>query len=247
MERKNSEQGASDWVNGHLSDLAAPEGWEPNVDRAYRVFREECGERRSFHQAWIWAGASAVAACLLFLALPATRTTAAVTLRQLAGGLTPAAVFDESGRLRYPADYRTWVYAGTSLGLDYSGDARAGESFQNVYIDPVSYAAYLETGEFPEGTVMVLEIATSEVREEPGLQGRYEGEILGIEASVKDSSRFEEGWAYFSFRGRGDAPRQVAEAFPPESCWTCHHDHAETDHVFTQFYPVLAWLPALAP
>jgi hypothetical protein len=257
MDRKNNERETSKWVGRRLGELNTPEGWEPDVDRAYGIFRQRSQRRASAWQAWMWAGASAAAACLIFLALPATRTAASATLRQLAGGLdarqgtaAPTAVFDDSGRLQFPSGYRTWVYVGTSLGLSYSEDPiteAQGESFQNVYIAPDAYAAYLETGQFPEGTVLVLEIATSEMRNEPALRGRFEGEILGIEASVKDSSRFEEGWAYFSFRDRSGAPRQVAEAFPADSCWTCHHDHAETDHVFTQFYPVLTWLPLLTP
>ncbi len=53
--------------------------------------------------------------------------------------------------------------------------------------------------------------------------------------ALKDSSRFEEGWAYFDFsNGKAES-----EPFAPHQCFSCHLDHAADDNVFTQFYPVL--------
>jgi len=84
--------------------------------------------------------------------------------------------------------------------------------------------------------MMVMELAQAESKNEPGLQGSYQKEFTGLEASIKDSRRFKEGWGYFVFSG---ATRLDAAALPPAACWQCHHEHAATDHVFTQFYPVL--------
>ena len=86
---------------------------------------------------------------------------------------------------------------------------------------------------------MVLELASAEVKKEPGLQGSYQKEFVALEASVKDSQRFEGGWAYFSFDDKDGKPRFKANPFPKEACWACHHEKAATDHVFSQFYPVL--------
>lgn len=237
---EDEDEPTSAWVASAMSSLAVPEGWEPDADRALGMLHARQKRTRD-RQAWMWAAAAAVIACLTLAGVPLIRT-----MRTASGGgartVGPAAVFDASGRLEFPSEYRNWVYVGTSVGLGYSGNSgsdRGGERFQNVYIDPASYASYLATGEFPEGTMMVLEIASSETKNEPGLHGTYEKEILGIEASVKDPRRFEAGWAYFSFRGRSGEALKVAEAFPEEDCWTCHDDRAETDHVFTQFYPVL--------
>ncbi len=52
--------------------------------------------------------------------------------------------------------------------------------------------------------------------------------------AVKDSERFEETWGYVSF---GDG--ETAAPFPKEQCYDCHAEHAATDNVFTQFYPIL--------
>lgn len=56
---------------------------------------------------------------------------------------------------------------------------------------------------------------------------------------MKDTQRFEGGWAYFSFDDKSGKPKGKAQPFPQASCYDCHHQKAATDHVFTQFYPVL--------
>lgn len=154
-----------------------------------------------------------------------------------------APVFDGKALIR-PEGYREWIFVGSSLGLAYSKnpDQKAGpgsDLYHNVYINPSSYREFAKTGKFPEGTVMVLELARPEVKSEPGLQGSFQKEFVALEASVKDSSRFEGGWAYFNFTEGAGKLKAKAEPFPQSACWSCHHVNAATDHVFTQFYPVL--------
>jgi hypothetical protein len=143
--------------------------------------------------------------------------------------LNRAAVFVGKDTLVRPEAYREWVFVGSSSRDDY---------FHNVYIDPSAYREYVSTGKFPEGTVMVLEAARSETKKEPGLQGSYAKEFVALQVSVKDSSRFDGGWGYFNFTD--EQAKLKAKAIPEENgCRSCHQDRAETDHVFTQFYPVL--------
>lgn len=247
MDPNDKENQTRDWVEARLSGLTTPKGWEPDVEHGFELLHEHSRRRAGERQAWVWAGVAAAFACLAFLVVPLlhTATGKGATPQMPTGIEVPAALFDESDQLVFPSDYRKWVYVGTSLGLSYTEGRIKTDSrerpqfFQNVYIDPRAYTHYTETGEFPDGTVMVLEVTTSEVKNEAGLEGIYEDEIVGVEASVRDTSRFDTGWAYFSFTNRPGGMRQVAESLPDESCWTCHDDHAETDHVFTQFYPVL--------
>jgi hypothetical protein len=140
------------------------------------------------------------------------------------------AVFIGKDKLVRPAGYREWVFAGSS----------AGEQYHNVYINPAAYREYVSSGRFPEGTVMVREIVSAEVNGEPGFQGSYEKDLMTVEVSVKDSSRFEDGWGYFDFtEGTGNL-KADAEPLPNNAgCLSCHREKAATDHVFTQFYPVL--------
>ena len=176
-----------------------------------------------------------------------TMSIAAAAIAVAAAAPHSAAVFKD-GRLVRPANYRQWVFVGSSLGLSYAENpdaASAGATlYHNVYIEPRSYREFVRTGAFPEGTIMVMELASAESKREPGLQGSYQKAFAGLEASVKDRSRFKEGWGYFLFGGGGGALRAEAAPMPASACWQCHHEHAATDHVFTQFYPVLSRTPA---
>jgi len=158
-----------------------------------------------------------------------------------------APVFEANNTLLRPVNYREWVFVGSSRGLSYSQNPpapnsnAAAEMYHNVYIKPEAYREFAKTGKFPEGTVLAMEMASADTKREPGLQGSYEKEFVGLEVSVKDSKRFEGGWAYFNFsNGMGSTYRDKAQPFPASAgCVSCHKQNAETDNVFTQFYPVL--------
>ncbi len=179
-----------------------------------------------FHGWRVWRGVAVAAFC-------------AVALAPAAGPVEPR--FDANKELIRPEGYREWVFVGSSLGLSYQeGQAPNHDpQFHNIYIEPASYQAFEKTGEFPEGTMLVMEVFSAASRESINRQGHFEGRSIGIETAVKDSSRFEGKWAYFSFIGEGGAPKKTAQAFPQKACWSCHNEHAATDNVFTQFYPVL--------
>jgi hypothetical protein len=145
-------------------------------------------------------------------------------LRRVAANLdTTAAVFDAQNALSLPEDYREWVFVGTSTTYSHTGGPQAS---QNVYLSPSAYQEYRRSGHFPEGAVLVLESTEAS------------GQAVALFASVKDP-RFDDGWGYFRFGDNQGQYREKAPALPvAEGCVTCHHNHA-TDHVFTQFYPVL--------
>ena len=127
----------------------------------------------------------------------------------------PAAQFEGKEALVKPPAYRSWVLVGN-----------------NVYVDPTGYREYMRTGAFPEGTVFVRERARSELNKDPDPHGT-------VVASVKDSSRFEEGWGFFDFTEKERSVQPGGQSASYGTCQPCHAAHAQTDHVFTQFYPVL--------
>ncbi|MBI3413890.1 MAG: cytochrome P460 family protein [Verrucomicrobia bacterium] len=160
----------------------------------------------------------------------------------------PAVVFEGKETLRRPEGYRQWVFVGSSMGLRYNQEpekpaANKSDRFNNVYINPAAFHEFTRSGKFPEGTVFILEITSAEAKAEPGLQGSYQKDFTALEAAVKDSKRFPDGWAYFSFDDGKGKRKDKAAPFPRSSCFECHHQKAATDHVFTQFYPVLRDLP----
>jgi hypothetical protein len=148
--------------------------------------------------------------------------------------------FDSEKQLVRPEGYREWVFVGSSLGMSYSEDAPSREArFHNVYVKPAAYRHFQETGKFLDGTILVMEVLTAASHESINRHGQFQGRFVGIEAAVKDSSRFAEKWAYFSFIAKDGSPKPLAKAFPQDACWSCHNDHGATDNVFTQFYPML--------
>src|SRR5262245_36575200 len=152
-----------------------------------------------------------------------------------------AVQFEGKETLLRPDGYREWVFVGSSLGLRYDEGKKQPEQleYKNVYIDPAAYRAYKETGAFPEGTVLVLETAVGEEKNEPGLRGSFQKEFNGLAAAVKDKDRFPDGWAYFSF---SDGPGKLKDKARPAraaACYDCHRQKGAEDNVFTQYYPVL--------
>ena len=166
----------------------------------------------------------------------------ALLLAQDAAKLAPnnstAPVYTADGRLVFPANYREWIYLTTGMDMDYNPDpAMAGHSmFDNVFVNPEAYKVFAATGAWPNGTMLVLEGRMAEGKGSINQKGNYQGgEIMGIEAHVKDEARFPGKWAFFIF---GDA--KTAKMVPTNmECYTCHADHAAVDTTFVQFYPTL--------
>src|SRR5437868_9631781 len=84
-----------------------------------------------------------------------------------------AASFEGKDTLLRPEGYREWVFVGSSSGLRYDKEDGKPQpeklEYKNVYIDPMAYREYAKTKTFPQGTVFVLESATGETKNEPGL------------------------------------------------------------------------------
>ena len=149
-------------------------------------------------------------------------------------------VYDRDGALQLPPDYLRWTLVGTSLGLSYNEETPRRESFNHTLMEPTSYDHFVRTGEFREGTMLALLVRGTENDAMPARHGRFAADVFAVELAVKDSSRVDEGWAYYDFGG-GDRARTSAQPFPTnQGCYTCHVDHAARDNVFLQFYPLLA-------
>lgn len=152
------------------------------------------------------------------------------------------AKFSSNGELQIPKDYRQWIFIGSPVTPnDLNNGQAAFPEFHHVYIDPAGYAAYKKSGKFPNGTVLVKELATVGTKSSSSGNGYFAGEFIGIAVSVKDAKRFaqEPGyWGYFNFMGDGGKPLASAKAQPTAACNVCHQNNTE-DWVFTQHYPVL--------
>ena len=162
------------------------------------------------------------------------------------------AEFTASGEAVQPVGYRQWVFVGAPLTPNaLNGGEAPFPEFHNVYVEPSAFAHFVRTGEWAEGTQIVKELTTIRQNDndpdtgasaEVSGIGYQQGEFNGLELKVKDKARFPDmpgGWAYFSFGHHEPPYAATATAFPAETCNACHEAHAETDWVFTQFYPVI--------
>lgn len=152
-------------------------------------------------------------------------------------------LYEDSGNLLRPENWREWVFIGAVLTPNDQNFGHAYlPEFKYVYLDPESFEVWKQTGEFREGAVVVKELLAIGSRENISGNGYFPGEYLGLEVAVKDGHRFENhlgGWGFFSF---GEMP--YAEAASPIlgdgelDCSGCHAN-APQDMIFTQFYPTL--------
>jgi hypothetical protein len=153
-------------------------------------------------------------------------------------------VYTADGRLRFPGRYREWIFLSSGLDMSYGDrDEPMGHSmFDNVFAEPAAYREFVRTGLWPEGTALVLETRVATEKGSINQHGKFQtGELLGVEVHVKDTKRFEGGWAFFSFRGPEPAQRVPMSA----DCYSCHRQHAAVDTTFVQFYPTLMEIAAL--
>jgi hypothetical protein len=145
--------------------------------------------------------------------------------------------YTADGQLKFPANYREWVYLSTGIDMNYRPNAGMNHSmFDNVFVNPEAYRYFVANGTWPDKTMLVLEVRGAETKSAINKAGHYQTtEVMGREVHVKDESRFPGKWAFFGF---DDAP--TAKMFPTEmECYSCHAQHTAVDTTFVQFYPTL--------
>ena len=141
------------------------------------------------------------------------------------------------GKLQLPPDYREWIYVTTGIDMSYRPGATPDHHmFDNVFVNPEAYRAFKETGTWPDKTMMVLEARGARDKGSINKRGFFQdADVMGVEVHVKDSTRFEGGWAFFTF----DDDKPAAEINHSVDCYACHRAHAAVDTTFVQFYPTL--------
>jgi hypothetical protein len=77
---------------------------------------------------------------------------------------TEALQYSPDGELTAPKDYRQWIYLSSGLGMTYGPAAQADAAnpkFDNVFVNPTSWRAFNETGQWPDKTTFVLEVRSA--------------------------------------------------------------------------------------
>lgn len=168
-----------------------------------------------------------------------TRTISVVVLAAVTlSGAGPQYTAD--GQLIKPVDYREWVFLSSGIGMTYgplaSEDRKDNPFFDNVFASPAAYKGFLATGIWPDKTVLVLEVRSSQSKVSINKAGHVQDEVRAVEIEVKDEKRFPGKWAFFGFPD-GSA---TGKLFPQTAtCYSCHATNAAVDNTFVQFYPTL--------
>ena len=171
-------------------------------------------------------------------ALTATALLIAVAAAAIAAdeNRVDVAEFDDEGNLILPASFDQWVFLGSSLGQQYEEEAFDPDSpglFQVVRMEPNAYDAFLETGEFVDGTMFALHFYGAQEKLSINRGGFVMSGLRFAEIHYKDS-KYPDGFNFFTFTPGSDLATEVAL---PNDCVECHRRDGAYDGVFVQFYP----------
>ena len=147
--------------------------------------------------------------------------------------------YTADGNLKFPTNYREWVYLSSGVDMSYSPNAMNMNHsiFDNVFANPEAYKEFLETGTWPNKTTLVLEGRKAGTKRSINKNGHFQtGDVMGLEVHVKDEARFPAGkWAFFN-----SEDGVTGKLLPKEmECYSCHEQHGAVDTTFVQFYPTL--------
>src|SRR6202451_803793 len=165
---------------------------------------------------------------LAFLSPPAFRES---------GAPSSGPEFNQGGELKLPEGYREWVYLTSGFDMSYDPAMQMGDQhiFDNVFVNPEAYKAFVNTGTWPDKTILVLEERGARAKGSINQSGNFQADVRGLELRVKDEARYQGKWAFFAFDGE-----KPAKPIPTAAdCYSCHAQHAAVDTTFVQFYPTL--------
>jgi len=176
-----------------------------------------------------------VAVAVVILGLAGTATSPQASSTNDSSANVP--VYAPNGNLKFPTNYREWVYLTSGVDMSYSPNMSMDHSmFDNVFVNPEAYKAFLTTGTWPDKTMLVLETRKAATKGSINKTGHYQtGEVMGQEVHLKDEARFPGKWAFFN-----SEDGVTAKLLPREmDCYSCHEQHGAVDTTFVQFYPTL--------
>jgi Cytochrome P460 len=170
--------------------------------------------------------------------LVAMALVSALDFRSLGIGMETGPTYTKDAQLEFPEHYREWVYLTTGFDMSYNPTAMQMDHhmFDNVFVNPDAYKAFVATGTWPDKTMFVLEVRKARDKGSINQKGNYQDtEVMGLEVHVKDEGRFPGKWAFFGF-DEGKTAKMIPTT---ASCYSCHSEHGAVDSTFVQFYPTL--------
>jgi len=172
------------------------------------------------------------------------RAVLASSLLLTAGAQTTAPTdvptYTAEGKLVMPVNYREWIYLTSGIDMTYTQPTSATAAsaahsiFDNVFVTPSAYRSFLQTGTWPDKTMLVLEVRTAENPVSINKTGHTQStSVRNIEIHLKDKNE----WAFYVGGKPGGTP--ASRVPQTANCYTCHQAHGAVDTTFVQFYPTL--------
>ncbi|MEJ8571175.1 cytochrome P460 family protein [Microbaculum marinum] len=135
---------------------------------------------------------------------------------------------------------RDWTMLGTFIHLGGSG----AKQINVIYTQPETVTAYRESGEFPEGTVIIKELRDGVTTGEGDDMVSSLGELKGWFAMIKPPETnppqgplWGDGWGWAKFNA--DAPEATITTNYQTDCIGCHIPVQDTDFIHVEGYPLL--------
>jgi hypothetical protein len=159
-----------------------------------------------------------------------------VLVALLCGVNLAAQQYTKDGNLIAPKDYRHWEFLTAGLGMTYptEGSTPGKPNFGNVFVQPTAVRGFEKTGVWPDKTVLVIEVRDAKNNASVNKDARFQTNVMGLEAHVKDSSRG--GWMFYFIPKDAESGKPFAK---DAACYTCHEKNAAADTTFVQYYPTL--------
>src|SRR5437867_12341197 len=101
---------------------------------------------------------------------------------------TNGPVFLADNQLVRPANYREWIWVSSGLGMTYGPREQSANPaeprFDNVFVTPEAYRAFMKPGKWPNKTMLVLELGSSQYPGSTNQDGHLKAALVTIEAVV---------------------------------------------------------------
>ncbi len=150
---------------------------------------------------------------------------------------------DRNGNISLPRNYRReWAHLGSWAVATKPGEAV--HELHDVYTQLETVASFNESGEFPDGAVLVKEVRATQANRLTTGHAAWSTEMKVWFVMVKDrEGRFEDnphwgdGWGWALFEAK-DPTKNVSVGYDT-SCLSCHAPAEASDWVYTYAYPDL--------
>lgn len=139
--------------------------------------------------------------------------------------------------------YRQWPFMGnTTIPNDRNNNKAIFPGIHSVFVDPHAWEHRRTKGQYPDGTMVIMEVAKVDFSESPGGFGYFNNGGMDVLVQIKDRRRFDgSGWAYYWFKDADlKAGKKTASLQSDAKCQSCHQVGAKEDELFIQYYPALA-------